>query len=171
MKLDKRIKTLKDIITCFDEDRTRAEKYIGQNGYFTDDIMEFGDLESCTYGELESYIIGEDYPFNCGNGDAISHALFIPESVLKPKKKKCRPFTMEEFKSEFDIGKPIKFRKKDDTRGERYVLLLGYGLEECNKSIFDTVLIGHFSYSLDELFNEYEYKTNDVWKPFGVEEC
>ena len=44
MELDKRIKSLSDILTCFDiED---AKQYIGQEGYFSDTLCGFCDLSS-----------------------------------------------------------------------------------------------------------------------------
>lgn len=120
MKLDPRIKSLSDIITCFDDEKAR--QFIGQNGYFSDDMMEFNDLNSCVYGELEDYSIGDDYPFRCKDG--IDHAFFIPENKLKPKKKKYRPYTLMEFTEKFTMGQPIKYRRKGNVGWERYLMLM-----------------------------------------------
>lgn len=167
MELDKRIKALTDIITCFKEDRSRAEKCIGQNGYFADDMMNFNNLEGCIYGKLENYVIDEDYPFKCMPAD-IHYAFFIPESVLKPKEKEkqYRPYTIEEFCDEgFEI---VVFRGKDNKSLEYHVRYNGY-LKGENNYLY--IILGNATYTLSHLFKYYEYLDDDgVWKPFGVEE-
>lgn len=172
MKLDPRIKSLSDIITCFDEDIPRAKNYVGQIGYFSDDLMEFDDLESCTYGKLEDCSIYYHYPFRCSTDD-IDHAFFIPESVLKPKpkEKNYRPFTLMEFEDKFTVGRPIKFREKGREGCERYLILNGYMHEQREGQTFTYIYIGISGYTLDELFNAYEWQEHytEDFKPFGVE--
>lgn len=167
MKLDPRIILLTDIITCFDEDRPRAKNYVGQMGYFSDDMMEFNNLESCIYGELN--IIDDDkYPFNCNNGDGIDHAFFIPESVLKPKPKKkveYRPFanTKEFFiKTNFEEGDVIRIRSKPHNT-EYYTMLVGWTDKE--------LMLGSLRIAfLTELFEKFElWDGEDKFIPFGME--
>lgn len=169
MKLDKRIKKLSDIITCYDEDRPKAKNYVGQMGYFSDDMMEFNDLDSCVYGELK--ITDDDnYPFNC-NGDTIDHAFFIPESVLKPKpknEKEYRPYTIEEFCHQFPIGLTITFRRKAYKELIHNVMFTGYRID--NTGVI--VLLGNAGHDLENLFKEYEWTESidlGKFKPFGVE--
>ena len=45
MKLDKRIKALSDILTCFDIEK--AKQFIGQKGYFANDLYCFSVVETC----------------------------------------------------------------------------------------------------------------------------
>ena len=167
MELDKRIKALTDIITCFKEDRSRAEKCIGQNGYFADDMMSFNNLEGCIYGKLEAICIGEDYPFKCVPAD-IHYAFFIPESVLKPKEKekKYRPFanTSEFFiKTSFEEGELIYMRSKQH-KYEYHLMLIGWTYNEL-------MLGGLRSLDLTELFDKFElWDGEDKFIPFGVEE-
>ena len=170
MKLDKRIKKLSDIITCYDEDRPRAKNYEGQMGYFSDDLMEFNDLESCVYGELK---LSDDvnYPFNC-NEDTIDHAFFIPESSLKPKPKNekvYRPYTIGEFCHQFPIGLVITFRRKAYPELVHNLMFVGYRVDATGV----IVLLGNAGHALENLFKEYEWTesiNSDKFKPFGVEE-
>lgn len=170
MKLDKRIKKLSDIITCFDEDRPKAKNYEGQMGYFSDDMMEFNDLESCVYGELK-IVDDANYPFNCFNGDSIDHAFFIPESSLKPKPKKkvkYRPYIIAEFCHQFPIGLVITFRRKAYPELIHNVMFTGYRVDDTGV----IVLLGNAGYALENLFDEYEWAesiNSDKFKPFGVE--
>ena len=169
MKLDKRIKKLSDIITCYDEDRPRAKNYEGQMGYFSDDLMEFNDLESCVYGELK---LSDDvnYPFNC-NEDTIDHAFFIPESSLKPKPKNEKvyiPYTIEEFCHQFPIGLVITFRRKAYPELVHNLMFVGYRVDATGV----IVLLGNAGHALENLFKEYEWTesiNSDKFKPFGVE--
>lgn len=170
MKLDKRIKKLSDIITCFSEDKYRARDYVGQMGYFSDDLMEFNDLESCIYGELASFNLDEDYPFKC-NTDVIDHAYFIPESILKPKPKKkveYRPYIIAEFCHQFPIGSVVTLRRKAYKELIYNVMFTGYRADDTGV----TVLLGNAGYDLENLFNDYEWTESIVsekFKPFGVE--
>ena len=170
MKLDKRIKKLSDIITCFDEDKPKAKNYEGQMGYFSDDMMEFNDLESCVYGELK-VIDDVNYPFNCST-DTIDHAFFIPESVLKPKPKNekvYRPYTIDEFCHQFPIGLTITYRRKAYKELIHNVMFVGYRVDATGV----IVLLGNAGHALENLFKEYEWAesiNSDKFKPFGVEE-
>lgn len=171
MKLDKRIKKLSDIITCFDEDRDKAKQYEGQVGYFSDDMMEFSDLESCVYGEL-SIVDDDNYPFNCNNGDSIDHAFFIPEALLKPKpkkKKKYRPYTIAEFCHQFSIGSIVTFRRKAYPVLIHNLMFVGYRIDDTGV----IVLLGNEGHCLENLFDEYEWAESidsNKFKVFGVEE-
>ena len=92
MKLDKRIESVSDIITCFDCDMYRAKYYVGQKGYFANVMLEFNNLKICAYGELENYDIDEVCPFRCKT-DGTDYGFFIPEDTLKPKEETKKPLT------------------------------------------------------------------------------
>lgn len=127
MKLDPRIKSLSDILTCFDIER--AKEFIGQKGYFADSLYYFDDLGSCYHGMLTDACDDQAGPFHWREGDSYQQ-LFIPESSLKPIEKKYRPYTLEEFKDQFPIGRPIEFRGKGaDKIRLRLVLLCELGAE------------------------------------------
>ena len=55
MELDKRIKVLSDILTCFDVERAR--EFLGEKGYFGD-LYCFTDLQrECPYGTLADVLV------------------------------------------------------------------------------------------------------------------
>ena len=162
MKLDSRIKALSDILTCFDTER--AEQFIGQKGYFADFLSLYNCLADREYDVLTE-LDDDGQPFK---GSSVHWWYFLPESSLKPKEKKYRPYTLAEFEDEFTIGRPIRFRKKGTTGYERYLILIGYWHE--GKTAY--VYIGPHVYTLDELFNKYEWQSHytEDYQPFGVEE-
>lgn len=79
MKLDSRIKSLSDILTCFDLEQ--AIQFIGQKGYFSDCFDHYRCLSSRKYGILTE-IKDSDCPFKEDNNE--HWCFFIPESRLKP---------------------------------------------------------------------------------------
>lgn len=175
MKLDPKIKSLSDILTCFNIEE--AKQFIGQKGYFADDLCLYNCLAKRQYGVLNR-VLDKEYerPFQL-KADGLYWDFFIPESRLRsakenPKKKKWRPYTLEEFMDTFRIGLPIKFRKKDDFGNERYLILNGYVKTQFRNGTGYFVHIGSTIYTLDELFNEYEVQTHytEDFEPFGVEE-
>lgn len=165
MKLDDRIKSLSDILTCFDVEK--AKDFIGQKGYFAGDLYCFSDVEQlCPYAALVNVFDQEDAFYR---GD-ITFPFFIPECFLKPKK--YRAFTLSEFTEKFPVGQPIKFRSKGDVVRELYLILLGYRLALSKDQTVPYISIGHFTYLLDELFDHYEWwdPATGGWALFGVEE-
>ena len=50
MKLDARIKSISDILTCFDIEESK--QYIGQKGYFVGYISSYQNLGNRAYGTL-----------------------------------------------------------------------------------------------------------------------
>ena len=60
MKLDSRIKSKSDILSCFDIEK--AKEFVGQKGYFENDLYCFSDVETCYYDTLAEVKDG-DSPF------------------------------------------------------------------------------------------------------------
>ena len=60
MKLDKRIRALSDILTCFDIER--AKEFLGEKGYFAGDLYCFTDLRRVCppYGTLANVFDDQD---------------------------------------------------------------------------------------------------------------
>ena len=169
MELDKRIRALSDILTCFDVER--AKEFLGEKGYFAGDLYYFTDLGSCTYGTLADVFDDQDDTFR-RKEDGIYYPYFVPECSLKPKEKQYRPYTFMEFTDKFTVGQPIKFRRKGKVGHERYLILNGYEHErDCDQTI-TYVYIGPIPYTFNELFNNYEWQEHytEDFKPFGVEE-
>lgn len=168
MKLDNRIKSLSDILTCFDIEK--AKQFIGQMGYFAGDLYCFSDIEQlCPYDKLVN-VFDQDDAFYRGD---ITFPFFTPECFLKPEEKKYRPLTLSEFTEKFPVGQPIKFRKKGKEEDELYLILLGYRGRKCNGKAIPNIYIGYsMPFTLDELFNDYEWQdpATGEWAPFGVKE-
>ena len=169
MELDKRIKSLSDILTCFDVER--AKEFLGEKGYFAGDLCCFKDLQQlCAYGILVNVFDDRDDTFQ--KGETI-YPFFIPKCSLKPKEKQYRPYTFMEFTDKFTVGQPIKFRRKGKVGHERYLILNGYeheldGLHDDQTITY--VYIGAIPYTFNELFKNYEWQEHytEDFKPFGV---
>lgn len=181
MKLDPRIKSVSDILTCFDIERAKA--FIGENGFFANEINFFspGALH-CRYGTLTNVLVDDRFTSPYLKGSCNSYPFFLPESSLKPEEnkpegnkpeeKKYRPYTLMEFEDKFHIGLPIKFRKKGEKKDEWFSVLTGYWHHQIGDELITYIFIGVVQYTLDELFNEYEWQSHytEDFQPFGVEE-
>ena len=166
MELDKRIRALSDILTCFDVER--AKEFLGEKGYFAGDLYCFTDLRRVCppYGTLANVFDNPDDTFQ-RKEDSIYYPYFVPECLLKPKEKQYRPYTFMEFTDKFTVGQPIKFRQKGAEGYERYLILNGYEHEPDEHYVY----IGHTPYTLNELFRDYEWQVHytEDFEPFGKE--
>ena len=137
MKLDKRIKSKSDILSCFDIENAKEFVFVDQKGYFANEISSFCDINICKYGTLGSVLGDQQESFYMSETEE-SFSFFIPDSELlprKPKEKQYRPYTLMEFNDKFTVGQPIKFRKKGEVGNERYLILNGYS----NYKLFDEI--------------------------------
>lgn len=176
-KMDKRIKKVTDIKTSFSEDFEELSNYIGFNVYGSDTVNGFYDLTNCYSGTLKR--VDDDdsgFPFIISSSKEVHPFRYmILEKDLDPKnktEKKHRPYTLKEFNDKFTVGRPIKFREKDREGCERYLILNGYMHEQREGQISTYIYIGSYPYTLDELFNAYEWQEHSYrgFAPFGVEE-
>ena len=164
MKLDKRIKALSDILTCFDIEK--AKQFIGQKGYFANDLYCFSVVETCYYDTLAEVKDGES---SFKDDDCCFWNLFIPESRLLEEKKKYRPFDPATFEQHYDIGSVIEYRRKDE-KNRIYKETIESTERNYNTNEFFYVEMGEYTYTLGDLFEDFELFENGEWKPFGVEE-
>ena len=107
MKLDSKIKSLSSILTCFDNET--AKSFIGQKGYFTNDLYRFSDVLSCYHDTLTNVKDNDDDNYIFNDDDNHYWDLFIPESRLLIEKKKYRPFDPATFEQHYDIGSVIEY--------------------------------------------------------------
>lgn len=162
MELDKRIKDDHKIFTCFDVEQ--AKQYIDTKGYFTNDIEGYSHLDDCYYGSLNGVDNSSGYFLNKEFSRYFN--FFLPEEFVKQKgvKKKYRPFTIGEF---CEQGFEIVVMRNKETGAEHHVRYNGYKLYI---GLY-VVILGNLDYTLSILFDNYELLDSDnVWKPFGVEE-
>lgn len=175
MKLDDRIMDGKKPLNCFDTEE--AESYVGKECYFSDDMFPFANMSDKTNRDLiykgillKVWTDGSD-PYATDLQRFYTYCLPC-EWVTESEEKKLRPYTFMEFQDKFTVGRPIKFREKGKLGCERYLILNGYWHEMRNGLVTTYIYIGPHSYSLDELFNCYEWQehyTSD-FQPFGVED-
>lgn len=157
MKLDERIQDRKYIFDCFSADK--AKEYIGENCYLTDDFPLFEDLDFVQVYKLDAIDNSQFF-----NGTEGSFEYCLPVRFVKPVEKKYRPYTPEEFcNEEFEI---VVFREKDNPLMEYHVRYNGY--RRCDNVY--KVILGNISYTLSDLFEDFERFYNGRWFPFGVEE-
>ena len=160
MNLDSRIKSKSDILSCFDIEK--AKEFVGQKGYFANDLYCFSVVETCYYDTLTEVFKDGTSPFK--DDDGCYWNLFIPESFLKPKpkEKKYRPFknTKEFFiKTNFEASDIIHIRSKNKI--EYWLMLVGWtntGLK-----------LGTEDFTFDNLFENFElWDGEEKFIPFGV---
>jgi hypothetical protein len=161
MKIDDRIQDRKYIFDCFSADK--AKEYIGENCYMTDDLPLFEDLDFISVRKLDAI---DNSGFYYEEVDS-TFEYCLPVRFVKPvekKEKKYRPYTLEEFLNEgFEI---IVFREKDCPSREFHLRYNGY--RKCDNVY--KVILGNMSYTLSDLFEDFERFYNGRWFPFGVKE-
>ena len=158
MELDKRINDIGTIMTCFSIEA--AKEYLGQQGYFTNTIDDYQDLEKFTDFRTLDRVDDDDTPFVAGD---LCYQFFLPAEYVRPaEKKKWRPFTLEEFRAKFPLLSPVTFRRKKNG-DPKTICFLGYIASE-------SIILGNEWHRLNNLFDDYELQDKDGWTPFGVEE-
>lgn len=169
LKLDNRIPNHSSIFTCFDTER--AKQYIGKQGYFTSTYSNFANINNLPKGRLtgiDESFVSEKYHANVDKENVVKeyYSFFLPEDYLKPGEKVFRPCTLDEFG--LHIGDLIRFRRKDDHNFEVGTMYMGY----IKTNGIVKVLLGQCYYSLEVLFEDYEWYDSDsnTWEIFGVEE-
>lgn len=177
MKLDKRVKENALIGHCFNSEELK--RYIGQVCYFVDALEDFSDLINPFEGVLKAVSPDDVFCYVAeakvnGGPAEFSYAFCLPAVFVeeKPEEKKYRPYTLMEFIDKFTVGRPIKYRSKDEAGREHYLMLLGFWLTTGKDQTIPYISIGNFKYTLQELFEEYEWQEHytEDFKPFGVEE-
>ena len=159
MKLDERIIDGKRPLTCYDTDE--AEKYIGKLCYICNDYSRFYKL-SLLEPTILTGVEDCEIPFHY---DKDFQDEFCLPCEWVTEEKKYRPYTIEEFCNEgFEI---VVFREKNRPSHESHVRYNGYRKYD---NVYK-VILGNISYTLNDLFEDFEYLDDDgTWKPFGAEE-
>lgn len=164
MNLDSRIKDILYIADCFTVDTYK--KYIGTECYFSNEISNFANLDNCTKGKLDAVYDDSVLPY--GSKER-GYSFCLASVFVEQKQTQLRPFTLEEFNERFEFGEYITFRRKDRTR---YFYTPYNGNEyrsETEDDPDDGVHLGAYAISLQDLFDDYEYRVGGEWRPFGVE--
>ena len=162
-KFDKRIdKDLIDVYTIFNR---FSSDLIGTTVYASNVLKNFQNLENCKKGIVD-HIDNHGFAVTLENGETFFFYFVIPSFSVKVEEKVFRPCTLDEFG--LHIGDLIRFRRKDDHNFEIGTMYMGYR----RKNGGVNVLLGNNYYSLQDLFEDYEWYDNDshTWEMFGVEE-
>ena len=166
MKLDKRISNdLRDVYTLYCRNN---DNLLGIEVYASNDIDDFNNIDRCKKGKVDYIDPVHGYAVKIDSENTCFFNFVIPAMCVKEKI--LRPYTLEEFRLEFDVGKPIKFRRKNNKTSENYLVYLGYSFDESEHKYYEQILIGKSSYTLQELFDNYEWQASDTeeFTPFGV---
>ena len=160
MKLDERITNKLMIYDCFE--MIEAEKYIGKNGYFTNNFPDFAFLSKTAYGTLTE-IATNKYSEKPYYSDNIHYAYFLPEEYVN-QEKTLRAFTLEEFINNVgDVGNCVRYKHKDEPQILRAVIT------EIRENT-NYVMLGNMLVSTERLFKEFDYYNGNCFVPFGVKE-
>lgn len=164
MNLDPRIKDILYIADCFTTENYR--QYIGTECYFSNEISKFANLDNCTRGKLDAVYDDSVLPY--GSKER-GYSFCLASVFVEQKETELRPFTLSEFNARFEYGEYLSFRRKDRTRS----FCVPYNGNEFRSETEDDpddyfVHLGAYALSLQDLFDDYEYKVGDDWKPFGV---
>lgn len=169
IKFDKRIdKDLVDVYTVFNR---FSSDLIGTTVYASNSIEDFQDLDRCKKGIVDHINSPHGFAVTLENADTLYFFDFVvPAFSVKVEENVFRPYTLEEFTDIFTVGQPIKFRKKGEVGNERYLILNGYSNCKLFGETTTDIYIGRGAYTLDELFNKYEWQASDTedFQPFGV---
>lgn len=165
MNLDKRIESIDDIFTPFNNPE-HTKCYIGDDGYFAQSFEDFHDLGICRHGTLEFVAEIKDSPYIYRIKESgATYKYFLSSTCVQDEESKFRPFNLHEFLVKFPIGTTITFRRKD-VEGSFTLIFVGYS----EKDTLD-ICLGCIWYSLKELAKEYEYRSSSgEWVAFGVKE-
>ena len=162
-KFDKRIdKDLIDVYTIFNR---FSSDLIGTTVYASNVLKNFQNLENCKKGIVD-HIDNHGFAVTLENGETFFFYFVIPAFSVKVEEKVFRPCTLDDFG--LHIGDLIRFRRKDDHNFEICTMYMGY--RKNNGGV--KVLLGNNYYSLEDLFEDYEWYDSDshTWEIFGVEE-
>lgn len=177
MELDKRILPGKRPLGCFDTEE--AKEFLGEKGYFCNNLSRFCYLNSCSPAYLRNIFVHDESCFEASRIDwpNTNYKYFLPAEWLKPNpeepENKWRPFTLDEFIDRFDLELGTRvFLIRYKTHPEHQKRLLLTGLIHDKDPGLCGVCLGGFQFTFSDLFDMFDVRfgEND-WQPFGVEEA
>lgn len=167
MELDSRIIEGKTYLDCYDTEI--AKKFIGKECYLSDGVASFANIDNLNKATLIEVDDGDMHPYKLENTRwHYGSLLILPcEWVKKPEEKMYRPYSLNEFISDMNLGLGPWIRIRPvGSKKECEFLYTGYQKTEAGEYI----CLGCFQFDLISLFRDYEICINGEWQPFGVEE-
>ena len=159
--LDKRL--THNPFTIFDVEE--CEKYIGKEGFFSDDPCDFEDIKNCGKGTL-THIESIGFPFGTNSCD---YRYFYPKEELDLEDE-YKQFTLDSFlKFKEEYGEWFLIRDKNNKIecDLRYNGFRNTKNADKNISIHDGIFLGCECYTFEELFENIELRYDNEWIPFG----
>ena len=175
MELDKRILPGKRPLTCFDTEE--AKKFIGEKGYFNNNLSRFCYLKNCTPAYLRNIFVRNESCFEASRIDwpNTDYKYFLPAEWVTPEEPECkwRPFTLDDFVKRFDLEvgtRVFLLRSKRTPENQKRLLLTGI-IQDKDPALCG-IGLGPYFFKFSELFLFHEVKIGEKdWQPFGVEEA
>lgn len=167
MSLDARINKLSDILTCVNTEE--AKQFIGQRGYFADNIALFDNLDERRYAILEAIINSDNDSSFRSHGGVSYWRYFIPECRLKPKETKYVQFqtTYDLDGTQLYLGCIIDFVNTKFLDVVHRAIINEITYDDNTKELID-ITLGSTTYSFESLFNDYQLLGHEgKWIPFG----
>ena len=180
MELDKRIIEGKKPLDCFDVEEAKA--FIGKECYLSNNMSCFGDLncgiENKEIKKAELTRVSNTDP--CYEIPGFYYDFCLPCEWVKEEKSelKYRPYSLNEFLNEHEIGDKITYRHKTKEQPENFIrhkeMICGYQIMEgeANTPGEGLINLGGVWISLQAMFDDCEtpnsYLYPEVWQPFGV---
>lgn len=152
---DPRIKDVNSIYTVLD---TRKEPYTGRQGYFSDYLYNFENLDELTIGALTKVDQKDEKPYQCN--DARYYRYFLPAMSVNTK---LTPYTKEK-DLPFKVGEQIFLRHKKDTTNIIHTSITGIYLDG---DTIKHICFCDFKLTPFELLN-YQYSNHDSWNMWNV---
>lgn len=157
--MDKRVKKGKIPLTIFSKN---IRKFIGKTCYFGNSSYDFGNLDDASKGILTD--VDDKVGIVVANisGTETDYSFVLPAEWVNESDKTSRPFTIEEFLERFKLGSEIVYRHKGAPE-EYHGMFTGYFIGE---GVY--ISLGSDDFSLQELFNDFEFKDSGEFKIFGM---
>lgn len=174
-KLDPRINKRFGPLTCFQIDEAKA--FLGQYGFFADNLSAFEDVDRIQYCKLVRVAESGSWFYDA---EGLTWQFFLPEAWVSCKSgEKFRAYSLKEFTEQHIIGEVVVFRKKGEVTEYHWQ----YSGFETHPDLVETmpgngdIFLGPKCFRLSALFDDYEMLVWDtdnpdekVWRPFGVKE-
>ena len=163
LNLDKRL--THNPFTIFDVEE--CQKYIGKEGFFSNDPYDFENIKNCGKGTLTHLAITVDYPFT---SNSCGYKFFYPKEELNLETE-YKQFTLDsflKFKEEYDSDWfVIRYKNNKVECTLRYNGLRNTKNTDPKCSIPDGIFLGCECYTFEELIENIELLCDGEWVPFG----
>lgn len=161
LELDKRIISNAHPYDCF-SNAEEVSQY--SKGWFTNFLEDFTNLDNDTIiFDTLTEVKNSNYPFMAEKG---FFKFFLPECMAKVQKKFRAYNSVKELP--FTVGDILFIKDKESPTINKCIC----SSITCNDDRISLITLGTTAYSVQELFEDYEWRFTETgdWKPFGEKE-